>query len=161
MNIIKLTKGYEAIVDEDNYNELSKYKWYYHNSGYAIRSIRKNDKKFTIYMHREILKNEKFIDHINGNGLDNRKENLRECSHKENIRNRNKQKNNTSGFKGVFWDKNKNVYKAQIKVNQKNIYLGSFTDKEEAAKIYDKAAIKYFGEFARLNFSNEHKKASQ
>lgn len=108
-------------------------------------------RKKKIFFHREIIKanNNQQVDHINGNSLDNRKSNLRKCSLRQNILNRKKPKNNTSGYKGVF--KIKNRWKALIGVNKKRIYLGCFLNKKDAAKAYNDAAIKYFGKFSNIN----------
>jgi hypothetical protein len=84
--------------------------------------------------------------------LNNHKSNLRECTHAENTRNRQRMnKNNTSGLKGVFWIKNASLWRAQIKVDRKIIYLGYFKDKIKAAFAYNEAATKYHGEFASFN----------
>lgn len=112
------------------------------------------NRKNKIGIHRLIMKvnNSKLsVDHINGNGLDNRKENLRICSHKENLRNSRKPKNNTSGYKGVSWDKSRNRWKAYIIFDYKFKYLGRFKIKKDAALAYNKAAKDLFGEFAKLN----------
>ena len=90
-------------------------------------------------------------DHINGNGLDNRKSNLRVCYNYQNARNQKLRPNSNSGFKGVSLIKDRNKWVAQIKVNGKVKYLGAYTLKEEAARAYNKAAKELFGEFAWLN----------
>lgn len=154
---ILLTKGYKAIVDEENYNELSKYKWQVsiNDNKYvrAVRTINTGDKRTSISMHREIMnanKNE-VVDHINGNELDNRKINLRLCTNAQNIQNRTcLQKDNTSGYKGVFRSITKGRWFARLCSNGKQIYLGTFKNKRLAAKAYDKAAIKIFGEFEEI-----------
>jgi hypothetical protein len=106
-------------------------------------------------MHRRILKlkpgDGKCTDHTNHDGRDNRKINLRICTNNENLRNRPKNCNNTSGFKGVSWHKRDKKWTAQIQVNFRLKFLGYFNDRVEAAKVYNRAAIKYFGEFANLN----------
>ena len=91
------------------------------------------------------------VDHENHNTLDNRKVNLKICTRTQNSRNMSIPKNNTSGYKGVTWDKRCNKWMAQIMINRKNIFLGYFDDKVEAARAYNDAAIKHFGEFALLN----------
>ena len=105
-----------------------------------------------IRIHRFILdcnKND-VVDHINGNTLDNRKQNLRICSQQQNtMNNSNIRSNNTSGYKGVTWDKSKNKWTAQITVNYKNIHLGRYDKIEDAIKERQKAEIKYFGEYRR------------
>ena len=89
------------------------------------------------------------IDHINGNGLDNRWKNLRPANHKENMRNRRKQKNNSTGFKGVHWNKAAKKYRAEISNNGKLVHLGLFLTAEEAAAAYEAKARELFGEFYR------------
>jgi len=108
-----------------------------------------------IFMHREIAKrmgldlsNE--IDHKDNNGLNNRRENLRTATHAQNNQNKGKSKNNTSGYKGVNWEKRRNKWRARIYFNKNYIHLGYFNDIEEAAKAYEKAAKKYHGKFARI-----------
>ena len=155
MKIIKLTQNKKAIVDNKDFKLLNKFKWIYLSAGrgYAVTYI--NNK--LILMHRLILNPsfQKEIDHRNGNGLDNRRCNIRICEHKDNMRNRKLQKNNTSGFKGVSLFKKKSgwtKWRAAVQVNGKKICLGFFDNLEEAAKTYNEGAIKYFGEFAKLNF---------
>jgi len=156
---IELTRGLYAIVDDEDYNKLNSFCWnaterkhFSHKTYYAVRTIYETRK--VVYMHRQILGVlvEQVVDHINRNGLDNRKENLRICSQSENNRNRGKSDVNVTGYKGVFVRRNTNSYMAAISVNKKQIYLGMFLGKEEAARAYDEAAKKYFGEFANLNF---------
>lgn len=156
MKEIKLTKKNIAIVDDEDYEYLSQFKWS-SNHGYATRNITINGIQKTIRMHRLIANppDGMQVDHINGNRSDNRKENLRVCTNAQNIRNAPKQKNNKCGFKGVSikYRKNKKYQYivAQIHSGKKNIHLGIFNTKEEAALAYNKAATKYHGEFAKLN----------
>lgn len=154
MKKIPLTKGKFAIVDDDDYEWLSQWKWYAakgHNTYYAKRHTTKQGSYTTIEMHTLICDAEQ-IDHKDGNGLNNQRNNLRPATYSQNAANRTKQINNTSGFKGVYWHKHASKWYARIQVNNKRINLGYFTNKIEAAKSYDKAASIYFGEFAKLNF---------
>ena len=104
-------------------------------------------------MHREILRpRENFVcDHINGDGLDNRRINLRICSFSGNVRNSRVRKDNSSGVKGVYFQKRYRNWKAYIYVNEKYIHLGCFKNVQGAALAYNRAAQKYCGKFARLN----------
>lgn len=159
MKKIPLTQGKIAIVDDEDYKWLSKYKWHYHK-GYAARTCRKTGRKRTIYMHREIMRTpEGFVtDHINGNKLDNRRVNLRICTKAQNnmnmkkFRSRKKAKH-ASRYKGVYWRGGRTPkWSAEIRYKGKQIHLGYFETEEEAAKAYDKAAIRLFGSFASPNF---------
>lgn len=150
---ISLSRNMCTLVDAGDYRELSKYGWYALRSDISFYAARKVGKT-TILMHREILKLTKgeYTDHINGNTLDNRKCNIRKCTNAENARNQKRRRDNTSGYKGVSYFKRDNNYRARIKVNYKQIHLGYFNNKTDAAKAYDVAAKKYHGEFAKLNF---------
>lgn len=153
MKKIELTQGKEALVDDDYFNILSKWKWYY-DGGYAKRKKCLPNKILkTIWMHREIMKTPQGLctDHIDGNGLNNQKINLRICTNDQNQRNSKKQVNNTSGFKGVIVNKTTKKFQAQIRSNSRKIHLGYFNTAKEAAKAYNIAAKKLHGEFASLN----------
>ena len=158
-----------AVVDDKLYNELSKFNWNISKNGYAQRRVKIGNKVSTILMHRQIMElsfgDSICVDHINGDRLDNRKSNLRLCTHTENLHNSKLSKRNKSRAKGVFHQcikyetKNGITYKyywrASIMFNSKLIYLGLFpdTDKgfERAKKAYNDATKKYYGEFAYLN----------
>lgn len=164
MKQIGLTQGHLVLIDAIDYEWLNQWKWSFsgycgRKFGYAVRRTYpkgRNRKSKTVLMHRLITECPEGmeVDHINGNRMDCRRSNLRVCTRLGNTKNRGLGKNNTSGFKGVSWHKINGVWTANIRLNKKRIHLGSFKDKTEAAKAYDKAAIKYFGEFARLNFSS-------
>jgi hypothetical protein len=156
MKEITLNHGKTALVDDDDFDELSKHNWFC-SGGYAMRRSPRPEHK-TILMHRVIMNTPDGMetDHINGNELDNRRMNLRNCSHASNIHNSKRPIHNTSGFKGVCIDKRCKYkkWRAQIKLNKKGIHLGLFYTAEDAARAYDNAAKKYFGEFANLNFGD-------
>lgn len=146
-------------MDDEDFESLSRHKWQAvkdHNGFYAAGSI-KNDAGVwkCIRMHRHILglfDPKICVDHKNGNTLDNTKNNLRACSPSENARNRKTVKHSTSGYKGVYWNKPTRKWFAHIKFNYKDLHIGSFDCKIEAAKAYDQKAKELHGDFARLNF---------
>jgi len=157
---IPLTQGKFALVDPEDYEELSKYKWYAVRSPrgfYAVRSIKAKNSRSgqkSVRMHRVILKapEGKFIDHINHNGLDNRKSNLRICTMQQNSWNMRKQRRNcTSQYKGVAWHKGEGKWQARIICNGKSFSSGYFDDEKAAAMAYDDKAKELFGEFASPN----------
>ena len=142
-----------TLVDDEDYVELMKHKWHIKMCAKQRYAVRKHNRK-ALYMHREITTTPKgvLIDHKNGNGLDNRKQNLRNCTKQENARNTGKISNNKSGYKGVSWAKKANLWRAQIQTGEGVKYLGCFFCLIKAAKAYDTAARKYHGEFANTNF---------
>ena len=160
---IALTKGKFTIVDAEDFERLNQYRWFCLTCKwgcYAARNSRKNEseKRHTILMHKEIVGAPEgfLVDHVNNNTLDNRKENLRPATPSQNICNRRLNKTGCSSkFRGVFWDKRKNKWGAAIEYERKKINLGYFADEIDAAKAYDRAAKKYHGQFARLNFPEE------
>lgn len=161
MKKIKLTQNQYALVDEEDFDFINQFRWqaiYKPNSNYFIATKadkRINGKQRHTYMHRLIMNAPTGldIDHINHDGLDNRKCNLRLCTKKENRMNI-KKKESRWGYKGIdFRDSNKNKWIAQIKFNKKSIYIGCYPDKISAAKAYDEKAKELFGEFAHLNFT--------
>jgi hypothetical protein len=173
---IQLTKGMKTIVDDEDYDWLIKYRWSASkDSGHAgihrakTTLYKRWDDGFTWrrseHMHRIIMdaSGGEVVDHINGDPLDNRRSNLRICTAKENSRNGKKgtfaKENCTSKYKGASLCTTKHpkygeykYWRSQIVVDGVNIYLGQFKTEEDAARAYDEAAKKHFGEFARLNF---------
>jgi hypothetical protein len=155
-----LTQGFFAIVDPEDYDRLAKFKWHVSKSVhtfYARRKVaHKKNKKTIIYMHRQIIKVPAgfVVDHINHNGLDNRKANLRPATWAQNIRNSKKTRNKfRSNYKGLFHRRD-GMWRVRISANGKTRYLGCFKDEIDAAKAYDRAAKEYHGQFASLNFSD-------
>ena len=149
---IPLTKGYEAIVDADRFDYLSQFPWYSDTrKGTSLRYARRRDKENRVVsMHQEVY-GEKFVDHKNGNTLDNRRSNLRKCDPSSNGANAPLSRRNKSGYKGVTWDTARNRWTVGIVVRRHRKFLGRFLSLQEAASAYDEAAVKYFGEFARIN----------
>lgn len=150
MKLIPLTQGKFAIVDDEDFDLVNRFKWHYTSLGYAIRNARVGD-NYPIYMHRLIIDapSNRQVDHISTDKLDNRKKNLRLATVHQNRCNRGKTIKNTSGYKGVFLDKRDSTWYSKIKTNGKQIYLGRFKCPEDAAASYAVAARSYHGEFAR------------
>jgi hypothetical protein len=155
---ILLTRGLVALVDEEDYDYLMQWKWYASPDGRATRKIAlgkvgKVGKFQRVFMHRLINKTPEGMhtDHINGDPLDNRKLNLRNCNPQQNARNRKSYIGSKSRFKGVSWHKRQKAWVAYICVNYKTSHLGTFKTEEDAAIAYNFAALDHFGEFAKLN----------
>lgn len=153
MKKIPLTRGKFALVDDDDYEYLSRWKWATSTSGYAIRNRPRNGqpKKTQMYMHRVLLGEPQGVqvDHANCDRLDNRRDNLRLATNAQNQQNRTMQKNNTTGFKGVYRNsKLPYMYEARIGVGGKNIYLGLFRSPEEASRAYSEASKRHHREFS-------------
>ncbi len=155
---IPLTQGKYAIVDPDDFERLNKHKWYAvksTNTFYAGRNKRVGKKYISIGMHREVIHppGHLLVDHINHNGLDNRKANLRLATCSQNNYNRiHFIKSKSSKYTGVSWQKQRKKWIVLIRYNKKRKYIGYFEDEIQAAMAYDKAAKKYHKEFASLNF---------
>lgn len=159
MKTVPLSQGKVALVDDDDYEFIARFRWYAarnRHTWYAMRNVSLGHGKGTTQrMHRVILNAQDTssqVDHRNGDGLDNRRENIRICSSRENTRNM--RPHSSSGFKGVCFKKGSvaRPWRARIRVNRQSIDLGHFGTVEEAARAYDYGALQHFGEFARLNF---------
>lgn len=149
-----LTQGKSTLVDECDVGEISKYSWYALKTRNDFYAVRYEDKR-VIGLHRHILAcpNGLSVDHINGDPLDNRRNNLRIVTHQQNMSNRKKRKIATSKYKGVHWLQGK--WRAEIQKNGKKVWRQGFNDELEAAKAYDKNAKVIFGEFALTNFKED------
>lgn len=159
MRYISLTQGKQAIVDDEDFERINKFNWHVHkhkNGWYAVRrGKRPNGSKNqpAIYMHREILGiifSGGLIDHKDGDGLNNQKNNLRNADYAQNRANSQPTYNKSSRYKGLSKDKRNGTWMVKIQKG-KPTYLGIFKDEKEAAIAYNKKAIELFGEFAKLN----------
>ena len=151
--LIPLTRDRFAIVDAEDYEELNEYTWHIRRAQRTEYAGTNEGKKY-ILMHRLLLGAPAgvVVDHRDGNGLNNRKSNLRLCSHQENMYNQRPRLGTTSRFKGVHLIKKTKKYAAKIQKDGKRYCLGSFDDEIEAAVVYDIKAMELFGEFACFNF---------
>ena len=154
MREISLTRGLVALVDDADYDVVvAAGKWHanpHRNTFYARRNIHLCDRRTTSVQMHNLVTGWSFVDHVNGDGLDNRRANLRPADHSKNAMNRAMAANNTSGFKGVSRRGSKWV--AYVKVKGRQTHLGYFDTPQQAALAYDAAALESFGEFARPNF---------
>lgn len=157
MKEIQLTQGKVALVDDNIFDELNQFKWCAikrPHTYYACRHTRTadNKKRTLIYMH-SVIAGGKDYDHKDRNGLNNQLNNLRQATYSQNSSNRERRKDNSSGFKGVYFEENRGKWRAIITVNHQRKHLGRFNNAVDAARAYDKAALELHGEFAKLNFS--------
>jgi hypothetical protein len=154
---IYLGLGRFTIVEPRDYYLIRRFKWFVHGNGsnlYAARSALTDDlRSRIIYLHRQLMSPPAglVVDHRNCDSLDNRRANLRVVTQAVNMRNRRKRKNTSSRYIGVHFDKQRNKWSVHIRYNGRKIWLGRFDDESEAARAYDAAAKKYFGEIVRLN----------
>lgn len=152
MRNIKTIKNNLIIVDNNNYYNLNKFEWNI-SCGYPYRY----KKGHIWFIHWDVIGKPKkgFVtDHINGNKLDNRLENLRICNTSQNHCNKGLQKNNKSGFKGVCWHKKRKKWRVKVQKDKKIVFSNEFYNKIDAANAYNIAVIKYHGKFARINNVN-------
>ena len=164
-----LIKGNTVLIDDID-SDLSEYNWFIDRradkrTAYVLRKITVLHKKKCLRMHRVILErmlgrsltSGETVDHINCNGLDNRRSNLRPATSSQQTANTKKARSSSgvaySNYKGVTWYKHIHKWAAKIQHEGKDKHLGVFEQEIDAAKAYDEAALKYFGEFAKLNFS--------
>lgn len=139
-----------ALVDDDFYSIIVKHRWYF-DRGYAVTGAgnRHTNQKMHQLVMGPSLNFE--IDHIDGKPLNNQKSNLRFCTHSQNMAKANIRSDNTTGYRGVYYHMPNSKYIAQIRVNSKTIYLGSFKSPHDAAICYNNASLKYFGVFGYQN----------
>jgi hypothetical protein len=158
MKYLILSHGKFSQVDAADFDWLNQWKWSYRRDGYVVRAqhvgvFNGKQKQQMIRLHRFIMAAPEgmSVDHVNGDGLDNRRCNLRICTHTQNHQNRKSRVASTSIYKGVYWWKHRQCWIAKITVNGSPKTLGQYDNQEEAALAYNAAAIKYFGEFANPN----------
>lgn len=167
MKEIPLTQGQVALVDDEDFDNVSQYRWTakkrsYDDVFYAwsrLGEVGTNNRVFLhafLMGHRDGLQ----VDHIDRNGLNCQRHNLRWATVSQNHANKCRLRNNTSGYKGVWFDPNWGRWRAQIYINRTCIRLGGFPTAEAAAKAYDDAAREHFGEFSRVNFPMEGERAA-
>ena len=160
MREVTIKGGRVALVDDEDFERVNQFKWYIQankSNTYAMRISVIDGKDKKIYLHRFILNLENStekldVDHINHNSLDNRKINLRACTRTQNMMNATFRKKSFSKYKGVSLCKDGINFRARIKINKIEIQIGRFANEIEAAKAYDEAAKKYYGEFCYINF---------
>lgn len=147
------SKGEEFYFDLEDYQKIKKWSWCISSNGYVITTDSEHKR---VYMHRTIMNcnKDKIVDHINHNTIDNRKSNLRICTYSNNNMNKGLRQENTSGVSGVSWDKVSKKWRPQIMVDEKSIYLGTYSDFDEAVKVRKEAEEKYFGEYRFLGECN-------
>ena len=157
VNLLIKKKGKlnECIIDDISLPEVIKYRWYIHSGGYVVTDKGSRKNKKSIFLHRLLMNDQLYgdlqVDHIDGNPLNNRGDNLRVVTHHQNQMNRRADKNTFSKHKGVYSDHGRGI---RACIQHEGIYynLGNFKTEEAAARAYDKKAIELFGEYARLNF---------
>ncbi len=154
MLFISVNPNHYAIIDDSDALTVLRHKWHYVN-GYATTAIYRPETQSqqTLSMHRMIMGSPTGleVDHINGDRLDNRRENLRVCSHANNASSKRRGLNNTSRYKGVAWVKSRAKWMAYIQPKGRLINLGYYKNRHDAALAYNRAAQKWFGEYAMLN----------
>lgn len=157
---IQLTQGYVAMVDDEDFERVNKHNWHAivsyktsHVNVYAVRGVASNGTVVRLWLHKVILNTLRQVDHIDNNGLNNCRSNLRECTTLQNIANSRKRANTISKYKGVHRLEAKCVTRPwQARLGQQ--HLGTFATEEDAAKAYDVAAVDRYGEFAKPNFKS-------
>ena len=159
MRKIPLTKGKYALIDDEDFEQLNRFRWAVQKGGntfYAVRHARIKYRRCGLLMHRAILgleyKDGVHTDHIDGNGLNNQRSNIRMCTQQQNLFNRKSNKGSSSKYKGIYWDAKKQRWRCRIVIDGEQIHIGTFKSEILAAKAYDEKAKELHGEFAKLNF---------
>lgn len=157
MKEILLTQGKVTRVDDWDYLALSRWTWFAFKDENGFWYAGRTENRRTVRMHRQLLLSDLFgklvVDHEDNDGLNNQRYNLRACTRSENCQNQKLRSDNACGYKGVEWHPSTEKWRARIRVNQKQISLGLYHRIIDAATTYDAAALRYFGTFAKLNFS--------
>lgn len=159
MRQINLSRDKTCVVDQIDYVYISTWKWSFLSSGYAVRQKRDRGKSSLILMHREITQRtlgrsllpKEQVDHIDGDGLNNQRANLRVCSHSQNLANGGPRARNRSGYRGVCLDKTTGRWVADLQVNRERYRLGRFSTARDAALAWNVVALEKLGEFAYQN----------
>jgi hypothetical protein len=161
---LPLSRGLVAVIDFDDFERVGRVKWYAQTTNcgavYAARNRPSGSKPRLMLLHREVMHcpQNRQVDHVNGDTLDNRKSNLRKATDSQNKTGFRRSKTGTSSkFRGVCWYKRDALWQARLSKERTIIFLGRFLNEEDAARAYDAAAIKHFGEFACLNFPIDNK----
>lgn len=146
----------EVLIDDEDYDKIKGYIWHIYKRPYTFYCgtfYKIDGKQKTIDLHRFLTNCPKGfdVDHINRDGLDNRRSNLRICTRSQNIQNQKIHKDNRYGARGLYWDKSRKKWQVRICINYKTIHIGRFENKEDAINAYNEAAKKYHGEFARVS----------
>ncbi len=155
MKEIELSQGYKTIVDDIDFDFLNQFSWSIMRSASGAPYARRIDSERNFYMLSRVIMRASpklQVDHINHDTLDNRRCNLRLCTASQNSGNRLLRIDTSSKYKGVDWNKNCKKWRVRIGLNSQSKYLGLFVDEIQAAEMYDSAAMKFFGDFACLNF---------
>jgi hypothetical protein len=143
MRTISLTQGQVALVDDEDFSVLSRYSWCAQKPKDVFYAQTRLPKTKVVYMHSFLIPDANYVDHKDGNGLNNQRLNLRSCTMSQNLANRHMTKTNTSGYKGVVWFERDKKWASQIMVDYRKRHLGYFESKIDAARAYDRAAVEY------------------
>lgn len=152
---LEIRENIYTLIDDKDIDLVTKSHWNLSGNGYVVRHAKKDNKYTKVYLHREILNpdNGVYVDHINGNPLDNRRQNLRLCNKSQNNINRGKRGGTSSIYKGVSLDTTRQKWVAKLKLPNKQVYIGRFENERHAAMAWDIWAREFHGEFFKSNFN--------